>query len=164
MSGQQTSRQAYRHMHHPSIAASMHHEPRTVSPDWRRACIKLIFGLLLTVAGPPILFAAPASPMKGGAFQCVTELINTAMPTKPRLKQIFYVAYSSDAPWMRIAPIQNSEPDEKSTHYTIQTMRNGVINAVNGNGLHAKFDSKSQTLRLGGGGNLHMEGVCDRLQ
>ncbi|WP_157627621.1 hypothetical protein [Burkholderia gladioli] len=150
-------------MHHPSIAASMHHESRTASPDWRRVCIKLIFGLLLTVAEPSILFAAPASPMTGGAFQCVTELINAAMSDKQRLKQLFYVAYSPGVSWMRISLLENLEPDEKSVRYTIRNVRNGVISAVNGNGLSAVFNINSQTLRLGDG-NSHTQGTCDRLQ
>lgn len=151
-----------RHVRPQSTLAYMRNKPRITSFIRQRVHTRLVFGMLLVVQ-PSILFAAPANPMKGGAFQCVTELINTAMPDQPRLKQLFYVAYSPDAPWMKIALFQNSEPDEKAERYTIQTARNGVISAINGNGLLAAFNTKSLTLRLGGN-NPHMEGACDRLQ
>ncbi|WP_430227035.1 hypothetical protein [Paraburkholderia tropica] len=141
----------------------MHSKSQAKKPAHWRAHAQLAFGISLMAAMQPALPAASASPVKGGAFQCVTELVNTATPDKPHLKQLFYVAYSPDIPWMRISLVQNSESNEKSVHYTIRTVQNGVVNAVNGNGLLAAFDTRSATLRLGGV-NPRIEGTCDRLQ
>jgi hypothetical protein len=102
----------------------------------------------------------------GEAFQCTTEMFNPDRhPDSPRLKQLWYLAFAPNVPWMKISLVQNAPPDEKAERYAIKSTSNNVIRAENRNGLNAIFDTKSGSLTLRtDDSNVYIKGSCDNLQ